>query len=80
MNKIGRTGNLLPANPMIDDGDELHFCSTCAFGSVCVPAGVDKSALNELHMLVEHVGPFRRDDILFRSGERFTAIFAVRAG
>ncbi len=80
MNKIGRTGNILPANPIADDGDELHFCSTCAFGSVCVPVGVDKSALNELHMLVEHIGPLRRDDILFRSGERFTAIFAVRAG
>lgn len=80
MNMIGRTGNVLPANPMADDGDELHFCSTCVFGSVCLPTGVDKNALSELHMLVEHVGPFRRDDIVFRAGEPFTAILAVRAG
>jgi len=42
-----------------DDGDDLRFCSTCAFGSVCLPAGVDKTALRDLHMLVEHVGPYR---------------------
>jgi CRP/FNR family transcriptional regulator len=68
------------ANPIADDGDELRFCSTCAFGSVCLPAGVDKTALRELHMLVEHTGPYRDGDHIFRCGERFGAIFAVRGG
>ena len=67
-------------NPIADDGDDLRFCSTCAFGSVCLPAGVDKTALRELHMLVEHIGPYRAGDHVFRSGERFAAIFAVRGG
>ena len=66
--------------PIADDGDDLRFCSTCAFGSVCLPAGVDKTALRELHMLVEHIGPYRAGDHVFRSGERFAAIFAVRGG
>jgi CRP/FNR family transcriptional regulator len=71
-----------PAPNMVaaDDGDDLHFCSTCAFGSVCLPAGVDKTALRELHMLVEHTGPYRAGDLVFRKGERFAAIFAVRGG
>ena len=71
-----------PAASMVaaDDGDDLHFCSTCAFGSVCLPAGVDKTALRELHMLVEHIGPYRAGDLVFRNGERFAAIFAVRGG
>lgn len=63
-----------------DDGDDLHFCSTCAFGSVCLPVGVDKAALRELHMLVEHVGPYHAGDVIFRTHEPFAAIFAVRAG
>ena len=67
-------------NPIADDGDDLRFCSTCAFGSVCLPAGVDKNALRELHMLVEHIGPYRAGDLVFRTGERFAAIFAVRGG
>jgi hypothetical protein len=46
-------------NPIADDGNEYKFCSTCAFGSVCVGHGVDKIGLTELHCLVEHAGPFR---------------------
>lgn len=80
MNRLERTQTVQPYNPIADDGDELHFCSTCAFGSVCLPVGVDKSALQELHMLVEHVGPFHADDVIFRTGENFAAIYAVRAG
>jgi len=68
------------ASPIADDGDELRFCSTCAFGAVCLPEGVDKSALRELHMLVEHTGPYRSGEPVFRSGESFGAIFAVRGG
>jgi CRP/FNR family transcriptional regulator, anaerobic regulatory protein len=80
MSELKPTGKLPVPNPIADDGDELHFCSTCAFGSVCLPAGVDKNALHELHMLVEHVGPFHAGDYVFRNGERFGAIYAVRAG
>jgi CRP/FNR family transcriptional regulator len=65
---------------MPDDGDELRFCSTCAFGSVCMPQGVDKTALAELHCLVEHVGPYRAGEHIFRIGDRFGAIYAVRGG
>jgi CRP/FNR family transcriptional regulator len=31
-------------------------------------------------MLVEHVGPYHTGDAVFRHGERFAAIYAVRAG
>lgn len=63
-----------------DDGDERHFCSTCAFSAACLSEGLDKASLNQLHVLVEHVGPFREGEHLFREGEDFTAIAAVRAG
>jgi len=80
MNELTHPGRTPAHNPIADDGDELHFCSTCAFGSVCLPAGVDKTALGELHMLVEHVGPYHAGDQVFHVGERFGAIYAVRAG
>lgn len=63
-----------------DDGDALHFCSTCAFSSACLSQGYDKSALQELHVLVEHIGPFRENDHIFREGDEFNAIAAVRSG
>jgi CRP/FNR family transcriptional regulator, anaerobic regulatory protein len=64
----------------VDDGDELHFCSTCAFSSACLAQGYDKSQLRALHILVEHTPPFREGQHLFREGDEFNAIAAVRAG
>lgn len=70
-----------PLNPAAaNDGDALHFCSTCAFSDACASEGFDKSALAELHVIVDHVGPFHAGDILFRAGDPFDAIAAVRAG
>ncbi len=63
-----------------DDGDVLRFCSTCAFSQACLAEGMDKRALMDLHVLVEHVGPLRAGEHLFREGDPFEAIAAVRAG
>ena len=65
---------------LADDGDALRFCSTCAFSQACLSQGMDKSALMDLHMLVEHVGPLHAGDHVFREGDPFDAIAAVRAG
>ncbi|MGV8930950.1 MAG: helix-turn-helix domain-containing protein [Luteimonas sp.] len=63
-----------------DDGDALRFCSTCAFSQACLSQGMDKSSLIDLHMLVEHVGPLHAGEHVFRVGDPFEAIAAVRAG
>ena len=68
------------AAPIADDGDGLRFCSTCAFSDACLSQGLDKASLAELHVLVEHIGPFAEGQHIFREGEEFTAIAAVRAG
>lgn len=69
-----RTG--VPAN----DGDAESFCSSCAFAEACSVAGYDKTELSELHCLVEHVGPFEPGQHIFRNGDPFRALFAVRSG
>lgn len=68
------------AHPIADDGDDFHFCSTCAFSAACLERGYDKSHLRELHVLVQHTGPFREGEHIFREGDPFTAIAAVRGG
>ena len=67
-------------NPIADDGDAFHFCTTCAFSSACLSSGYDKNHLRELHVLVEHVGPFREGEHIFREGDAFNVIAAVRGG
>jgi CRP/FNR family transcriptional regulator len=70
-----------PGRPGIaDDGDEFHFCSTCAFSSACIEQGYDKAHLRDLHVLVEHIGPFAEGEHIFREGDPFEAIAAVRVG
>ena len=63
-----------------DDGDALRFCSTCAFSQACLDHGMNKSELAQLHVLVDHVGPFQAGDYIFRRGDPFDAIAAVRGG
>lgn len=65
---------------MADDGDELTFCSTCAFSTACLDSGYDKSRLRELHVLVEHIGPFEEGEHIFREGDEFNAIAGIRSG
>lgn len=67
-------------NPITDDGDDFTFCSSCAFAGACRAEGYDKSALQELHCLVQHVGPYHAGTLLFREGDPFNAIAAVRSG
>ena len=66
--------------PMANDGDQLHFCSTCAFSEACLSQGMDKSSLNELHVLVEHVGPFHEGDHIFRRARRHRENLRARPG
>ncbi len=66
--------------PIADDGDEFRFCSTCAFSAACLDSGYDKSQLRDLHVLVEHIGPFTEGEHIFREGDAFNAIAAVRSG
>jgi len=66
--------------PIADDGDDFNFCSTCAFSSACLESGYDKSQLRDLHVLVEHVGPFSEGEHIFREGDAFDSIAAVRSG
>jgi CRP/FNR family transcriptional regulator, anaerobic regulatory protein len=70
----------LRSTPVASDGDALRFCSTCAFSAACLDSGFDKSRLAELHVLVEHVGPFAAGAFIFREGDEFEAIAAVRSG
>lgn len=69
-----------PKGAIADDGDAFHFCTTCAFSAACLESGYDKSQLRDLHVLVEHIGPFREGEHIFREGDPFTAIAAVRSG
>jgi CRP/FNR family transcriptional regulator len=61
-------------------GDRETFCAGCAFSHACVGEGYAKADLEQLHCLIEHVGPFQPGEYVFRTGDAFRAIHAVRSG
>lgn len=58
-----------------------HFCSTCAFSDACCSEGYDDAAVTQMQaMLVDDVSHYSEGEHIFREGDPFDAIAAVRAG
>lgn len=62
------------------DAEEMSFCGSCAFSEACLSSGYGKSDLAALHCLVEHVHTHDAGAHVFRRGEPFRALYAVRRG
>lgn len=62
------------------EGDDLRFCATCAFAPVCLSEGYSKKDVEDLHCLIEHTDAYHRGQHIFREGDEFDSVMAVRAG
>jgi CRP/FNR family transcriptional regulator len=69
-----------PDPAMAAAGEAPDFCRSCALASVCAMVGYGKPELSPLHGLMEHLGPYRPGETVFRQGDPFEAVFAVRSG
>ena len=68
------------AKPVIDLHQVKHRCATCSLAELCLPLGLTREDVGKLERLIEPRGPLHADDHLFRVGDPFRAIFAVRSG
>ena len=57
-----------------------HICGLCSLKEWCWPSGLDDSDLIRLHAIVQHGGSLPSGGHLFRAGDPFTAVYAVRSG
>ncbi len=64
-----------PAGP-----SPAHSCSTCGLRQLCLPAGLDAREIERLERLTLERPEVRKGASLFRSGDRFESVFAVRSG
>ena len=55
-------------------------CSNCNLRELCLPLGLSEEHLSQLDALVATRRPVPRGGALFRSGEAFQSLFAVRVG
>ncbi|MDP9902539.1 fumarate/nitrate reduction transcriptional regulator Fnr [Variovorax ginsengisoli] len=55
-------------------------CSNCNLRELCMPIGLDTAELERLDQIVATRRKVKRRDTLFRHGERFTSLYAIRTG
>lgn len=73
------TGMGSPA-PVISIRDLKAHCSTCSMRELCLPVGLGPDELRQLDNLIGTRTKLKKGDTLYRAGEVFTALFAVRLG
>jgi CRP/FNR family transcriptional regulator len=55
-------------------------CSSCALREVCLPCGLDTAGLGELDNLTRGKRRVAKGSVLYRSGDAFASLYAVRSG
>ncbi len=55
-------------------------CKDCSLNAVCLPIAVNSDELDSLDSIIHRSRPMRRGEGLFRAGDTFQSVFAVRSG
>jgi len=55
-------------------------CQECSLNEICLPVGIDDEDMERLDAIIDRKRPLARGDHLFRVGDRFRSIYAVRSG
>ena len=55
-------------------------CSSCSLAKICLPMGLDQDELERMDAVVSRSAPMHEGDHLFRVGDAFKTVYAVRAG
>lgn len=71
------TGSARPLRPV---SRSTAHCSTCAMRQLCMPQGLTSDELPKLEALICNARPVRRGDRLYRAGDAFEHLYAVRSG
>jgi len=55
-------------------------CLNCGLQKICFPSGLHKVDINRLDEIVERKSPFEKNQHLYKEGDKFISVYAVRAG
>lgn len=56
------------------------LCSTCSLRELCLPVGLNREEITQLDAVIRQSRRIKRGEYLFRAGEPFSALFAIRIG
>lgn len=55
-------------------------CSDCNLSRFCMPSGMQPKEVEALNDAVRRIRPLRKGDIVYRAGDQFNALFALKSG
>lgn len=55
-------------------------CKDCSLASLCLPISLDMEDMDALDRIVKRGRPLKKGEFLFRQGDTFDSVFAVRSG
>ena len=55
-------------------------CSDCRLGKICLPLALETDDVDRLDEIIQRGKPLQKGDHLYRDGEKFSAVYAVRSG
>ncbi|UCJ16078.1 fumarate/nitrate reduction transcriptional regulator Fnr [Pseudomonas sp. MM211] len=55
-------------------------CKDCSLSSLCLPLSLDLEDMDALDDIVKRGRPMKKGEFLFRQGDTFNSVFAVRSG
>jgi CRP/FNR family transcriptional regulator len=55
-------------------------CSTCSLNSLCLPIALQSNDLDALDQVIKRGRPIQKGDMLFKQGDTFNAVYAIRTG
>ena len=55
-------------------------CKDCSLASLCLPLALNSEDMDSLDEIVKRGRPLKKGDFLFRQGDAFASVFAVRSG
>lgn len=66
---------MLLENSVFDSG-----CADCSLNTLCLPVAVSLGELERLEQIIKRSQPLRKGAHLFRAGDVFTSVYAVKSG
>ncbi|WP_233853609.1 fumarate/nitrate reduction transcriptional regulator Fnr [Paraburkholderia sp. HD33-4] len=81
--KVPPTATVIPiraVSPGIPARHRPAGCSTCALRAVCMPPELTPDQLSQLDAVISSTRSVKRGDALYRAGDTFHSIYAIRAG
>ncbi len=58
---------------------EAH-CKDCSLATMCLPLALHDNEMDTLDNIVKRGKPLRKNEILFRQGDTFSSVYALRSG